>query len=69
MRAGTSLKSVTDEVSAHRVLKHPTHGNKLVFVDTPGFDDTHKSDKQILEMIGQWMTKTYADAPFMRLNI
>ena len=62
-RAGTSLKSVTDEVSAHRVLNHPTHRNKLVFVDTPGFDDTNKSDKQILEMISQWMTKTYVGVP------
>jgi predicted GTPase len=65
-RAGTSLKSVTDEVSAHRVMNHPKYGSKLVFVDTPGFDDTNKSDKQILEMISQWMTKTYVCVLFMR---
>jgi len=58
-RAGTSLKSVTDEVSAHRVIGHETYGNKLVLVDTPGLDDSHKSDKTILKMISEWMTKTY----------
>jgi len=67
-RAGTSLKSVTDEVSAHRVLGHPKYADKLVLVDTPGFDDTNKSDKQILDMISQWMTKTYVGVLFMRLN-
>jgi hypothetical protein len=37
-------------------------------VDTPGFDDTNKSDKQVLEMISQWITKTYVGVMFMRLN-
>jgi predicted GTPase len=59
-RAAKSLKSCADGVSAHRVLDHEKYGNKLVLVDTPGFDATHKTDKQILEMISKWMTKTYA---------
>jgi len=62
-RTGTTLQPVTDEVSAHRVLGHEKYGNKLVLVDTPGFDNTHESDKQILEMIGRWMITTYVGVP------
>ena len=43
----------------NRVLGHATYGNNLVLVDTPGFDDTNKEDKEILEMINQWMKKVY----------
>jgi hypothetical protein len=32
----------------------------LVFVDTPGFDDTHKSDVDILKMVADWLKSTYA---------
>jgi hypothetical protein len=31
----------------------------LVFVDTPGFDDTHKQDVDILKMIADWLKSTY----------
>jgi hypothetical protein len=31
----------------------------LVFVDTPGFDDTHKSDVDILKMVADWLKSTY----------
>jgi len=48
-------------VSANRVLNHEKYGDKLVLVDTPGFDATNKTDKQILEMISKWLMKTYAD--------
>ncbi|KIM49767.1 hypothetical protein M413DRAFT_59536, partial [Hebeloma cylindrosporum] len=30
-------------------------GSSLVCVDTPGFDDTHLSDMEILEMISEWL--------------
>ena len=29
----------------------------IVFVDTPGFDDTNKSDMEILEMLANWLRK------------
>ncbi|KIM46982.1 hypothetical protein M413DRAFT_440534 [Hebeloma cylindrosporum] len=58
-RAAKSLKTCADGVSAYRVLDHEKYGNRLVLVDTPGFDATHKTDRQILEMISKWMTKTY----------
>ena len=56
--SGSSLKSVTKDVVAVRVLNHLKYGNNLVLVDTPGFDDVSKSDKVILEMISSWLSKT-----------
>jgi len=31
----------------------------LVFVDTPGFDDTNMSDVDILKMVADWLKATY----------
>jgi predicted GTPase len=31
----------------------------IVFVDTPGFDDTNKTDVEILEMLADWLNKTW----------
>jgi len=59
IRAGNSLKSVTKDVDAFRVLNHEEYKDNLVLVDSPGFDDTTKSDKQTLETISNWLSKTY----------
>jgi predicted GTPase len=56
-RAGSRLESCTTEVRAVRVFNHPIHGDHLVLVDTPGFDDTNKSDLQILQMVSNWLQK------------
>jgi predicted GTPase len=56
-RAGSRLKSCTTEVCAVRLLNHPVHGDRLVFVDTPGFNDTNKSDLEILQMVSNWLQK------------
>ncbi|KAF9533613.1 P-loop containing nucleoside triphosphate hydrolase protein [Crepidotus variabilis] len=56
--SGNSLSSVTSEVRAIRV-KHPHMDQNIVLVDTPGFDDTHRSDADILRMIGDWLERTY----------
>jgi GTPase Era involved in 16S rRNA processing len=57
-RAGDGLESFTQKVQAVRVMNHETYQNQIVLVDTPGFDDTHRSDMEILEMIGDWLKKT-----------
>ncbi|KAF9450923.1 hypothetical protein P691DRAFT_773577 [Macrolepiota fuliginosa MF-IS2] len=57
-RSGSALKSVTNHVQATRV-KHSKYGDRLVLVDTPGFDDTSRSDMEILMMISEWLQKTY----------
>lgn len=31
---------------------------KVVFVDTPGFDDTNTKDTDILQAIADWLEKT-----------
>ena len=30
----------------------------IVLVDTPGFDDTNRTDKEILTLIASWLTET-----------
>jgi len=53
---GHELKSCTAAVQA----VNTTHDNHpVVFVDTPGFDDTYKSDTEILSMIAEWLVQTY----------
>ncbi|KAL6302086.1 P-loop containing nucleoside triphosphate hydrolase protein [Sparassis latifolia] len=55
---GDSLRACTSRVNAIR-YPHPFDGRPIVFVDTPGFDDTNKSDLDILKMVADWLTKTY----------
>ena len=56
-RAGSRLESCTTEVRAVRLFNHPVYGDRLVLVDTPGFDDTNKSDLEILQMVSDWLQK------------
>ena len=49
---GHDLESCTAEVSMVRI-------DDVVLVDTPGFDDTNKTDREILIMIADWLTNTY----------
>lgn len=53
---GHSLTSHTSEIKATRCM---IGGSDVVLVDTPGFDDTKKSDLQILQMISDWLSKSY----------
>ncbi|KAF9469798.1 P-loop containing nucleoside triphosphate hydrolase protein [Collybia nuda] len=55
---GHTLESQTAEVRAVKV-HHPETDQPIVFVDTPGFDDTNKSDTEVLRMIANWLEKTY----------
>lgn len=57
-RAGDTLRSVTSEIQAIRV-RHPQYDDRIVLVDTPGFDDTFRTDMEILGMISDWLGKTY----------
>ncbi|KIM82896.1 hypothetical protein PILCRDRAFT_820190 [Piloderma croceum F 1598] len=55
---GHGLRSFTNDIRTVRA-NHPIDGRPVVFVDTPGFDDTYKSDMEILTMIADWLVKTY----------
>jgi len=58
-RASSRLELCTTEVRAVRLYNHPVHGDRLVLVDTPGFDDTNKSDLEILQIVSDWLQNIY----------
>ncbi|KAL4061757.1 P-loop containing nucleoside triphosphate hydrolase protein [Scleroderma citrinum] len=54
---GHMLTSYTSEI---KVTKCGDMGfGNVVLVDTPGFDDTKKSDLEILDLISKWLNETY----------
>jgi len=55
---GHTLQSCTSEISIVRVQSVEL-GINVVLVDTPGFDDTNRSDVDILKMVSKWLKKTY----------
>ncbi|KIM73947.1 hypothetical protein PILCRDRAFT_716716 [Piloderma croceum F 1598] len=55
---GHGMESHTSDIRSVRV-PHPIRGHPMVFVDTPGFDDTYKSDTEILTIIANWLLKTH----------
>ncbi|KDQ53005.1 hypothetical protein JAAARDRAFT_137770, partial [Jaapia argillacea MUCL 33604] len=57
-KVGHSLQSCTSDIQVIK-LQSPNSDYDVVFVDTPGFDDTHKSDTVILNLISDWLNKTY----------
>ncbi|KAG2058604.1 hypothetical protein BDR06DRAFT_929414 [Suillus hirtellus] len=54
---GRSLESCTSEVQATKPFK--LNGREVTLIDTPGFDDTSRSDTDILAMIGAYLSQTY----------
>jgi predicted GTPase len=56
-RAGHNLEPSTSAVEAVHIRGRAN--SRLVVVDTPGFDDTHKSDYEILQLIAEWLANTY----------
>ncbi|KAJ8689304.1 hypothetical protein PTI98_013338 [Pleurotus ostreatus] len=57
---GHNLESCTQEVRAIS-CPHPKSGRNVVLVDTPGFDDTVRTDTDILSAIADWLSTTYRD--------
>ena len=53
LRVGTGLESCTAEVQL--ADKFTLDGRSVTLIDTPGFDDTSKSDSDILEMIAAFL--------------
>ncbi|KAJ3575936.1 hypothetical protein NP233_g752 [Leucocoprinus birnbaumii] len=54
VKVGHQLNSCTSEVYALRITFVDHKSKSLVLVDTPGFDDTYKSDLEILDTISRW---------------
>ena len=57
---GHGLESYTSEIRAVPYVRpNQKDDSRYILVDTPGFDDTNKSDTEILSMIAQWLKTTY----------
>jgi len=70
---GDSLTSKTAEVTPF-ICKPPSFVNigrdastsrRIVFVDTPGFDDTNRSDSAILKEIARWLERSYRNSIYI----
>lgn len=58
MKIGHSLSSCTEDVEEIPCKV----GNKyVVLVDTPGFNDTHRTDTEILSALADWMKVSYSE--------
>ncbi|PPR07926.1 hypothetical protein CVT24_000906 [Panaeolus cyanescens] len=53
------LASFTSDIETIRIYGHPKYGSRIVLADTPGFDDTHRSDMEILVLISNWLKARY----------
>jgi len=58
VQVGHSLRSCTSEIG---IYAYPhSSGRTIYLVDTPGFDDTERSDKEILENIADFFARIYS---------
>jgi hypothetical protein len=55
---GHGLISCTAEVQVFACYHPDRSGRKFVLVDTPGFNDTEKSDYQVLKTVAKWLEQT-----------
>ena len=55
---GHGLRSCTAEVQSYRYQHADGSESNVVFVDTPGFDDTEIKDADILVRIAEWLKKS-----------
>ena len=55
---GHNLQSYTSDIRSVWV-SHPSDGHPVVFVDTPGCDDTYKPDQVIVSMVVDWLVQTW----------
>ncbi|KAK6067745.1 kinesin light chain [Seiridium cupressi] len=52
LRTGHDLESCTQEIET---VDFPLDGHDVTLVDTPGFDDSKRSDTEILTLIADWL--------------
>ncbi|KAF1993560.1 P-loop containing nucleoside triphosphate hydrolase protein [Amniculicola lignicola CBS 123094] len=56
IQVGDSLESETAEVNTYK-FRHKDR--TIILVDTPGFDDTHRKDADVLKQLAAWFDDTY----------
>ncbi|KAF3921632.1 hypothetical protein AA313_de0208306 [Arthrobotrys entomopaga] len=54
---GHDLESCTQSIATYPFRHNDTD---FILVDTPGFNDTYRSDRQILDEIAEWLTTSFA---------
>ena len=59
MAVGHGLESCTSDISTVRLSFPERIASDIVFVDTPGFDHTNKTETDILKMVADWLKTTY----------
>ena len=59
-KGANGLTSCTQGITEFAVM---TSKGRYVFVDTPGFDDTYRSDRDILRTIANWLEEKYGSSP------
>ena len=57
MRVGHDLNSCTSDLQ-YAFIDIPNRPDRIVIVDTPGFDDTYTDDADILRRIAVWLAST-----------
>lgn len=57
------LQSCTTEILIVKFRCPERSDLNVVFINTPGFDDTIKTDVEILEMIADWLNKMCVTSP------
>ena len=55
---GHDLESCSSEILVVKMSFPEFSDYNIVFVDTPGFDDTKRSDTEVLRMIADWLATT-----------
>ena len=56
---GHGLESCTSHISTVRLSFPERIASDIVFVDTPGFDHTNKTETDVLKMVADWLKITY----------
>ncbi|KAK7902298.1 hypothetical protein LTR67_001943 [Exophiala xenobiotica] len=56
IKIGHGLQSCTSEVGVYHFM---LHGVRVWLIDTPGFDDTNRSDAEVLKDVAYWLAAAY----------
>ncbi|KAI0184668.1 P-loop containing nucleoside triphosphate hydrolase protein [Xylaria flabelliformis] len=57
---GHDLQSCTQDVRTYTFCHPKLRSGRIYLVDTPGFDDTNRSDTEVLRTLAAWLTTTYS---------
>ncbi|KAK9784610.1 putative P-loop containing nucleoside triphosphate hydrolase protein [Seiridium cardinale] len=58
VKVGHDLESCTQDVGVYR-CHFPNSAANVYLIDTPGFDDTNRSDTDVLKGIAEWLAGSY----------